>query len=258
MLRRFIMSCDVILVFCFQPCCHRSLLQHWCMVCLMEASWDRAVNICGFIDMTGIEWLRGVMEWPGQCWISMVSLLFILIHSGIDHCGSGCLLLRPLCWSVLPWSVPHVFDITVTRLPSLSGEMENVRDWSREVNSFPTSDGMRNTLAGWLGRWRHSVGAEHRVEAKQNPKCVCEISLFLSFPCFHLYSMHTSIQIPKINIQCMHTSSLSTAPTGFIRCFLLISVNAQHVRCSSYFVWNLSICGWAFLENICWSASLFY
>lgn len=30
--------------------------------------------------------------------------------------------------SALPWSVPHVFDITVTRLPSLSGEMENVRD----------------------------------------------------------------------------------------------------------------------------------
>lgn len=28
----------------------------------------------------------------------------------------------------LPWSAPHVFDITVTRLPSLSGEMENVRD----------------------------------------------------------------------------------------------------------------------------------
>ena len=59
---------------------------------------------------------------------------------------------RPVCvcWSVLPWSVPHVFDITVTRLSSLSGEMENVRDQSRETSSFPTSDGMRNTLIGWL------------------------------------------------------------------------------------------------------------
>lgn len=31
-------------------------------------------------------------------------------------------------WSAVLWSAPHVFDITVTRLPSLSGEMENVRD----------------------------------------------------------------------------------------------------------------------------------
>lgn len=49
----------------------------------------------------------------------MVSLLFILIHTGKGVFVTVC---------ALPWSVPHVFDITVTRLPSLSGEMENVRD----------------------------------------------------------------------------------------------------------------------------------
>lgn len=50
-------------------------------------------------------------------------------------------------WSALARSVPHVFDITVTRLPSLSGEMENVRDQSREANSFPTS--------GWNEKHTH-------------------------------------------------------------------------------------------------------
>lgn len=66
----------------------------------------------------------------------------------------------------LPWSVPHVFDITVTRLPSLSGEMENVRDLSGEANSFPTS-GWNEKHTGWMaGLHVHSVGAEQRVEAK--------------------------------------------------------------------------------------------
>lgn len=101
-------------------------------------------------------------------------------------CGCRCLLLLILsdvcvCWTFfLPWSAPHVFDITVTRLPSLSGEMENVREQSRETSSFPTSDGMRNTLAGWSLCWRHSVGAEQRVEAmKDHQLCVRNITLLL-------------------------------------------------------------------------------
>lgn len=71
-----------------------------------------------------------------RCSISIVSVLFILMHTGVNQRGSGCLLLSPLSfvcvcvcfWSAVLWSAPHVFDITVTRLPSLSGEMENVRD----------------------------------------------------------------------------------------------------------------------------------
>lgn len=35
------------------------------------------------------------MKWRSRRWISMVSLLFILIHSWRDQCGSGRLLLRP-------------------------------------------------------------------------------------------------------------------------------------------------------------------
>lgn len=45
--------------------------------------------------------------------------------------------LRPLCWSALPWSVPHVFDITVTRLPSLSWEIGECQRLERRNEQLP-------------------------------------------------------------------------------------------------------------------------
>lgn len=72
-----------------------------------------ALHLYGFTAVyPNTQWERPVWFWPPSAPSSVLCM-----------CVYVC-----VCWSALPWSVPHVFDITVTRLPSLSGEMENVRD----------------------------------------------------------------------------------------------------------------------------------
>lgn len=160
------------------------------------------------------------MKWLSRCKVFMVELLFTLMHTGKNQHGSGCLLLHLVwvCWSALRWSVPHVFNITVTRLASLSGEMENVRDLESRSEQLPNiwwNEKHTRWMAGWLACWRHSVGAEQRVEAvhKKNWKFghVFETSRFLASAHFPTLA-HISTQIlpNKSHTQHLFTAELNT------------------------------------------------
>lgn len=89
-----------------------------------------------------------------------------LVHMCVCSCMLVCSALVHMCLILLRQGCPA----SLGRLRMSETRVEN-------QGSFPTSDGMRNTLSGSLARWRLSVGAKQRAESHN---CVLGVSLFLS------------------------------------------------------------------------------
>lgn len=151
--------------------------------------------------------IQGVLKWHFCRCISMVSLPFILKHSGKDQFGSGhflfCLLPRVcmLC--------PSLFHMCLTLLwqgcPASQGRWRMSEARVEKQTASQHLDGMKNTLAGWLAcdttAWEQSKGWRP-VEKPQ--MCVWNIILsrFCSVAPLH---MHMCIQPPK-NYLYQHTT----------------------------------------------------
>lgn len=100
----------------------------------------------------------------------------------------GCLLLCPECARArslaagLHW--PPLFHMCLTLLrqgwPASRERWRMSESRAEKRAASQHLDGMRNTLTGLR---RHSVGAELRVEASLNPRCVCVCVCFAHFSC---------------------------------------------------------------------------
>lgn len=103
----------------------------------------------------------------------------IALFFGIDHRGSGCLLLHGselvsfgLVCSTCVW---HYCDKAARPLWG-NGECQRLERRREQLPNIWWNE--EHTLG--MCHWRHSVGAEHRAEAEQSLKRVCEIALLLS------------------------------------------------------------------------------
>lgn len=149
------------------------------------------------------------MKYLFQHCISMVSLLFILIHSGKDQCGSGRLLLCPLCvcvcvlvCSTLVCStcVWHYNDKAAQPLRG-DGECQRL-EWRSEQLPNIWVEWETQSLHGWPATPQRGSRAKGGGQVKPQ-MCVWNITLSL-LRSFDSLLMHISSQTPKNNAH-MHT-----------------------------------------------------
>lgn len=154
------------------------------------------------------------MKWRSRRWISMVSLLFILIHSWRDQCGSGRLLLRPpscvcvfnvcvlvcsalLCSAlVCSTCVWHYCDKAAQPLWG-DGECQRLERRSEQLPNIWWNEKHTGWMADLLTPQRGSR-AEGGGQVKPQMR-VWNITLSLVSPFASLH-VHTSTRIPKNNI----------------------------------------------------------
>lgn len=163
-------------------------------------------SVCKFVCFcVNMGASQQMMKWLSSHWNAMVSLLFILMHSGKDQCGSGCLLscsVSHVCVCVGPLC-PGLFHMCLTLLwqggPASPGRwrMSGTRaeKWtaSQHLMEWET-----HSLHGWPAdatAWEHSRGWRPR----KTPKVCAKYHYF----CLSLH-VHRFTRIPKNKIQCTH------------------------------------------------------
>lgn len=160
-----------------------------------------------------------------RCSISIVLVLFILMHTGVNQRGSGCLLLSPLSFVcvcvflvgrslVCSTCVWHYCDKAAQPLWG-DGECQRLESRSEQLPNIWWNEKHTRWMAGLLTPQRGSraVGG-----GQVKPQlCVWNITLSLFSFCF-LPNVHISTHILKHHSTHTGISSNNTVFTGIIRC----------------------------------------